>query len=166
VNAWTLAYDGFDPPGERLREALCILGNGYFATRGAAPEAAADAVHYPGTYVAGCYNRLVSQVAGREVENEDLVNVPNWLPLSFRPEGGRWLNLDELEVVGYRQKLDLRRGVLTWLVRVRDLDGRATRMTQRRFVHMADPHLAGLETTVVPENWSGRLESAPPWTAG
>ena len=23
---------------------------------------------------------------------------------------------------------------------------------------MADPHLAGLETTVVPENWSGRLE--------
>jgi trehalose/maltose hydrolase-like predicted phosphorylase len=158
VNAWTLAYDGFDPPGERLREALCTLGNGYFATRGAAPEAAADAVHYPGTYVAGCYNRLVSQVAGREVENEDLVNVPNWLPLSFRPEGGRWLNLDQLEVLGYRQELDLRRGVLTRLVRVRDPDGRATRMTQRRFVHMADPHLAGLEMTVVPENWSGRLE--------
>ena len=70
MRAWTLAYDGYDPPGERLREALCTLGNGYFATRGAAPESAADAVHYPGTYVAGCYNRLVSQVAGREVENE------------------------------------------------------------------------------------------------
>jgi trehalose/maltose hydrolase-like predicted phosphorylase len=80
VNPWTLVYDGFDPLDERLREALCTLGNGYFATRGAAPEAAADAVHYPGTYVAGCYNRLVSRVAGREVENEDLVNVPNWLP--------------------------------------------------------------------------------------
>ena len=94
MNPWVLVYDGFDPPGERLREALCTLGNGYFATRGAAPEAAADAVHYPGTYVAGCYNRLVSRVAGREVENEDLVNVPNWLPLSFRPEGGRWLDPD------------------------------------------------------------------------
>ena len=55
----------------------------------AAPEAAADAVHYPGTCVAGCYNRLTSQVAGREVENEDLVNMPNWLPLTLRPEGGR-----------------------------------------------------------------------------
>ena len=57
MNAWVLAYDGFEPPGERLREALCTLGNGYFATRGAAPEAAADTVHYPGSYVAGVYNR-------------------------------------------------------------------------------------------------------------
>jgi alpha,alpha-trehalase len=158
VSAWTLAYDGYDPPGERLREALCTLGNGYFATRGAAPESAADAVHYPGTYVAGCYNRLVSQVAGREVENEDLVNVPNWLPLTFRPGGGQWLDLEQLEVLDHRQELDLHRGVLTRFVRVRDRDGRVTRATQRRFVHMADPHLAGLETTVVAENWSGPLE--------
>nr|WP_238165720.1 hypothetical protein [Kribbella sp. VKM Ac-2527] len=33
-------------------------------------------MHYPGTYAAGCYNRLVSRVARREVENEDLVNLP------------------------------------------------------------------------------------------
>jgi alpha,alpha-trehalase len=158
VNAWLLAYDGYDPPAERLREALCTLGSGYFATRGAAPEAAADAVHYPGTYVAGLYNRLVSQVAGREVENEDLVNVPNWLPLRLRREGGQWLDPDAQEVLGYRQELDLRRGVLTRQLRVRDRDRRVTRVTQRRLVHMADPHLAALETTLVPENWSGRLE--------
>jgi len=158
VNPWTLAYDGFDPGEERLREALCTLGNGYFATRAAAPEAAAGDVHYPGTYVAGCYNRLVSRVADREVENEEVVNVPNWLPLTFRREGGQWLDLYELEVLAYRQELDLRRGLLTRFLRVRDREGRATRVTQRRFVSMADPHLAGLETTVVPENWSGRLE--------
>jgi trehalose/maltose hydrolase-like predicted phosphorylase len=165
VNAWVLAYDGFDPPGERLREALCTLGNGYFATRGAAPEAAADAVHYPGTYVAGCYNRLVSRVAGREVENEDLVNVPNWLPLTIGPEDGQWLDLQAQEVLGYRQELDLRRGVLTRLVRVRYPDGRVIGITQRRFVSMDDSHLAGLETTVVSENWSGPLRCAQPWTA-
>jgi trehalose/maltose hydrolase-like predicted phosphorylase len=158
VNAWVLAYDGFDPPAERLREALCTLGNGSFATRGAAPEAAADAVHYPGTYIAGVYNRLVSRVADREVENEDLVNVTNWLPLTIRPEGGQWLDLAAQEVLGYRQELDLRRGLLTRLVRVRYPDGRVIGVTQRRFVSMDDPHLAGLETTVVPENWSGSLE--------
>ena len=38
MNSWTLIYDGFDPREEPLREALCTLGNGYFATRGAAPE--------------------------------------------------------------------------------------------------------------------------------
>jgi trehalose/maltose hydrolase-like predicted phosphorylase len=115
-------------------------------------------VHYPGTYVAGCYNRLVSRVAGREVENEDLVNVPNWLPLTFRPEGGDWLDLRQVEVLAYRQELDLRRGVLTRFLRARDREGRVTRVAQRRFVHMADHHLAGLETTLVAENWSGRLE--------
>jgi trehalose/maltose hydrolase-like predicted phosphorylase len=158
MNPWVLAYEGFDPPDERLREALCTLGNGYFATRGAAPEAGAGDVHYPGTYVAGLYNRLVSQVADREVENEDLVNVPNWLSLTFRPGGGPWLDLRQMEVLAYRQELDLRRGVLTRLLLVRDRDGRVTRVTQRRFVSMDDPHLAGLETTVVAENWSGSLE--------
>ena len=57
--SWTLAYDGFDPDQEALREALCALGNGYFATRGAAEESDADETHYPGMYLAGGYNRLV-----------------------------------------------------------------------------------------------------------
>lgn len=46
MNEWILQYDGFDPDQERLREALCTLGNGYFATRGAAEEATASAIHY------------------------------------------------------------------------------------------------------------------------
>ena len=33
-----LIFEGFDPERQGLREALCPLGNGYFATRGAAPE--------------------------------------------------------------------------------------------------------------------------------
>ncbi|NJP82910.1 glycoside hydrolase family 65 protein, partial [Streptomyces sp. AA8] len=78
---WTWEYEGYDPDSERLRESLCTLGNGYFATRGAAPESRAGLVHYPGTYAAGCYDRRVSTVAGRSVENEDMVNLPNWLLL-------------------------------------------------------------------------------------
>nr|BFE79352.1 hypothetical protein GCM10020093_019530 [Planobispora longispora] len=38
MTAWTLAYEGFDPAGEGLSEALCTLGNGYFATRGRRPR--------------------------------------------------------------------------------------------------------------------------------
>jgi trehalose/maltose hydrolase-like predicted phosphorylase len=158
MDRWVLAYDGFDPAEEGLREALCTLGNGYFATRGAAPEASADEVHYPGTYVAGCYDRLLTEVAGREVENEDLVNVPNWLPLAFRAEGGEWFAPAAAELLAYRQELDLRRGVLSRRLRFRDGDGRVTAVAQRRFVGMADPHLAGLESTFTAENWAGRLE--------
>jgi alpha,alpha-trehalase len=155
---WVLCYDGFDPDEEPLREALCTLGNGFFATRGAAPESSADEIHYPGTYVAGLYNRLVTEVAGRDIVNEDLVNVPNWLHLRFRIAGGAWFALPGSEVEDYRQELDLRHGVLTRRFVFIDFRGRRTRVTQRRFVHMEDPHLAGLQTTFLAENWTGRIQ--------
>ena len=157
MSRWTLTYEGFDPAEEPLREALCTLGNGYFATRGAAPEAAAGDVHYPGTYVAGLYNRLVTEVAGRDIVNEDLVNVPNWLYFRFRIGDGSWLTLEDAEVDDYRQELDLRQGVLTRTFVLTDPEGRRTRIAQRRFVHMGNPHAAGLQTTFLPENWSGSM---------
>jgi trehalose/maltose hydrolase-like predicted phosphorylase len=157
-NDWLWDYEGEDPLLEGQREALCTLGNGYFATRGAAPEAAADEVHYPATYFAGVYNRLRGEVAGRPVENESLVNAPNWLCLSVRPEGSQWLGDEGIEILSQHQQLDMYRGLLVRRTRWRDRDGRISRLSQRRFVSMRDPHLAGLETTIVPENWSGRLE--------
>ncbi len=158
MSSWTLEYHEFDPTQEGLREALCTLGNGYFATRGAAPEAVADGVHYPGTYLAGGYNRLVTEIAGREVENEDLVNLPNWLPLSFRITGGDWFDPTRLEILEYSQVLDLKRGLLERLVRFRDDAGRCTCYRERRLVHMQQPHLAALEAQLTAENWSGTLE--------
>ena len=158
MRPWTLSYRGFDPAHEPLREALCVLGNGYFATRGAAPESVADDVHYPGTYLAGGYGRLETEIAGRVVENEDLVNMPNWLVLTFRIEGGAWFDLRAVEILDYAQDLDLRQGVLTRRVRFRDGAGRLTDLTQRRLVHMEHHHLAALQTTLLPENWSGRIE--------
>ena len=41
MRTWSLAYEGYDPAEEGQREALCTLGNGFFATRGAAPESRA-----------------------------------------------------------------------------------------------------------------------------
>jgi trehalose/maltose hydrolase-like predicted phosphorylase len=156
--AWDYVFDGYDPQAEKLREALCTLGNGYFATRGAAPEAKAGRGHYPGTYAAGVYNRLVDEVAGTEIDNESLVNLPNWLALTFRIDGGTWFDVDAVTVLSYRQTLDLRRAVLTREVRFRDDAGRTTSLTQRRFVAMHLPHVGALETTVLAEDWTGTIE--------
>lgn len=158
MTKWSLIYEGFDPDQEGLREALCALGNGYFVTRGASPEAEADNIHYPGTYLAGGYNRLKTEIAGRVVENEDLVNLPNWLPLTFRIPNGTWLNLMAVEILSYRQELDLKKGILLRTIRFRDKEGRQTRLRERRIVHMGNPHLAALETCLTAENWSGPLE--------
>ncbi|MFF2144514.1 glycoside hydrolase family 65 protein [Kitasatospora sp. NPDC058190] len=152
---WTLRYQGFDPDEEGLREALCAVGNGYLVSRGAAPECVADGIHYPGTYLAGCYDRAESTVAGQVVTNEDLVNCPNWLPLTFRPAGGAWFAGPPAEQT---VELDLRRGVLTRRALVVDGLGRRTRLLQRRLASLARPHLLALESTFLPENWSGPLE--------
>src|ERR671934_1211551 len=136
VDAWLLAYEGFDADGEGVREALCTLGNGYFATRGAAAEAQADGVHYPGTYLSGGYDRLVSEVEGGSVENEDLVNLPNWLPFTIRVADGEWLAPDHVERLDHQQRLDMRAGVLTRIQRFRDAEGRTTQVLEHRLVSM------------------------------
>ncbi|MGI0090365.1 MAG: glycoside hydrolase family 65 protein [Nitrososphaerales archaeon] len=158
MSVWSLRYKNYNPTTERLRETLCTVGNGYFATRGAAPESKADRTHYPGTYIAGCYNRLESEIDGRKIENESLVNVPNWLPLAFRVGKGKWFDLRHKKILNFEQELDVRRGILTRKVRFQDGRGRITNLIQRRFVHMEYPHLAGLQTTLVAENWSGRVK--------
>ncbi len=158
TDPWVVAYAGFDPAHESHREALTTLGNGYLGTRGAAPESAADGTHYPGTYLAGVYNRLTSRVGGHEVEHESLVNAPNWLVLDVRVDDGRWWSDGGLHVVGERRELDLRRGVLTRTVSLDDGGGRRLDVLQRRLVSMVRPHIAALETTVVARGWSGTVE--------
>lgn len=158
---WTLRFAGFDPDDEGSREALCALGNGYFATRGAVPFAQADDVHYPGTYIAGGYNRLRSRVAGRTVENEDLVNFPNWLHLRLALADDDWLALSALRVLDYRQALHLQSGILTREMRLQDAQGRLSTLRERRVVSMDDMHQCGFELSITAENWEGtvRLQS-------
>lgn len=156
LTPWRVIYERWDAEQQPLREALCTLGNGYFATRGALEEHLPSGPHYPATYLAGGYDRQRSRVAERWIENEDLVCWPNWLFLSFRPEGGRWLDLSELEVVEFEQALDMRHGVLARRVLVRE-DGRETELQTRRLVSMHDPHLAAIEQRIRPIDWSGRI---------
>jgi len=157
MTGWSLVYEGYVPKQEGLRETLCALGNGYFVTRGAAPDAQADGTHYPGTYLAGGYNRLTSEIAGHRIENEDLVNLPNWLPLTIRIEDEPLLSPGVVEFLGYRQELDLHHGILIRTLRFRDGEDRVTQWSERRLVSMADQHLAALSVSITPENWSGRL---------
>jgi trehalose/maltose hydrolase-like predicted phosphorylase len=158
VPDFTLAYDSFDPTQEGLREALTSTGNGYFATRGTAEWEDADAIHYPGTYAHGCFNRETTILGGRPVLNEDLVNLPNWLLLKLRIEDEEAIRLDNVEVLSYRHSYDIRNAVVGREIRFRDRAGRETTLRSRRFVSMANSHLAGIEWTVTPNDWSGRVE--------
>jgi trehalose/maltose hydrolase-like predicted phosphorylase len=158
TTAWDLVYTDWDAAEQPLREALCALGNGHIVTRGAFEEEHAGGPHYPGCYIAGGYNRLETAIADRVIENEDLVNWPNWLPLSFRVAGGDWLSLSSVDVQEFEYRLDVQRGVLERRLLFRDAGDRVFSLTSRRVVSMAQPHLAALEWRLKAHNWSGDIE--------
>jgi trehalose/maltose hydrolase-like predicted phosphorylase len=154
---WIIRYDQYKPDEEPLREALCVLGNGYMATRAAAEESTADKVHYPGTYLTGGYNRLKSEVSGKIIENEDLVNWPNWLVLKMKIEDDDWISPDQVDIVQYEQILDLKHGFLSRKITFKDQSKRATTLVSKRMVSMECPHLCAIQWNIIPENWSGKI---------
>jgi beta-phosphoglucomutase family hydrolase len=154
---WSLSYHDYSRENEGRREALCTVGNGYFGTRGALEESDASDTNYPGTYIAGVYNRLESEVAGRTVVNEDFVNCPNWLSITFKIGEGEWLDLNEAEIISFTRRLSFRDGVLHRKVVVRDAAGRETLIESSRLASMAQPHLAALRYTITPLNYSEHL---------
>lgn len=154
-SSWSLVFEGFDPAEEGTRESLCALGNGYFASRGAAPWAAADGTHYPGTYLSGGYNRLRTDINGEVVENEDLVNFPNWLALEFRIADQPWFDVKTVKLLSYRQELDLKHARLLRSIRFEDAQGRRSRLDEERLVSMRQMHVGALQLALTAENWSG-----------
>lgn len=155
---WTLTYEGFDPETEKLRETLCTVGNGYFGTRGCAESERASENHYPGTYIAGLYNRLPSVVHGKEIFNDDFVNCPNWLLMEFKIGSGPYVGLLANEIVSFRQELDFKSAVLSREIVVRDKEKRTTRVATRRFASMDNPHIAALEYRITPLDYSDTIE--------
>ncbi|MDZ7844999.1 MAG: beta-phosphoglucomutase family hydrolase [Anaerolineales bacterium] len=154
-NQWSITYDHFDPDEEGTQEALCTIGNGYFGTRGAMEEIPAQAdLHYPGTYIAGVYNRLESKIVGRTVSNEDFVNCPNWLPISFKINTGEWFDPSRVEILEFKRRLNFKTGVLSRMMIIRDQEGYQTRIDSQRLASMADPHLAALSYTITPLNYA------------
>ncbi len=157
IDNWKLQYNGFDSEQESLRESLCMLGNGYLGTRGAATEALPSEIHYPGTYIRGLYNRLPTHIAGRTIYNEDMVNCPNWLYLTFRVDDGEWFCPGVSPLLSYKITLNIREGMLVREMRFKSKNGRRTKVVESRLVHMSKPHLAALSYTITPENYDGNI---------
>jgi len=157
VKTWKLTYNKFNPEEESLKEALCTLGNGYFGTRGAICESAATKVHYPGTYISGVYNTLSTEVAGRNILNEDFVNCPNWLMMNFRIDNDAWFNRSVGKIITWKVELNMRKGILSRRVRWQDTKGRITLIEDHRIVSMAQPHCGAVIYSITPENYNGKI---------
>ncbi len=157
-NPWSLEYSDYDQKKEKSRESLLTVGNGYLGTRGAMEEMSASDTNYPGTYIAGLYNRLISKVADREIENEDYVNIPNWLYLNFRIDNGDWFDVNNYEIVSINRSLDFSNGLLYKQLVFKDSTGKETLIKSKRIASMANPHLVAIQYKITPLNYSGTFE--------
>ena len=135
-DCWSVVYHDYDPLKEKSREALLTVGNGYFGTRGAMEECDAGEHNYPGTYMAGMFNRRISKVGTRDIENEDFVNCPNWLSVTFRVGEGEWMDPGRMKVLAIDRRMSFRDGLLSREILVEDASGNRTRISSLRIASM------------------------------
>ncbi|MDA3915431.1 MAG: beta-phosphoglucomutase family hydrolase [Deltaproteobacteria bacterium] len=156
-DGWNLSYDSFKPEEEKLRETLCTVGNGYLGTRGAFEGSYASDNHYPGTYIAGIFNKVPTKIEDRNIYNNDFVNCPNWHLIEYKIGKGDFINPMTMELVSYNQNLNMQKGVVERTLVCKDWLGRLTRIFSRRIASMADPHICAVRYCITPVNYSALL---------
>jgi HAD superfamily hydrolase (TIGR01509 family) len=157
--SWTLTYyDYINEKGEESkREALCTIGNGYLGTRGVIEEFNSNLSSYPGTYIAGVYNKLESNINNRLVKNEDLVNCPNWQFITFKVDNGNYFLSNQQIPTKLERKLNLRNGLLTKEMEVIEKESKRTYIISHRFASMSNCHILAMQYELTPMNYSGTV---------
>ena len=157
-DSWNLTYYELDPTEERLRETLTTVGNGYFGTRGCFEgEKAKDNIYYPGTYIAGVYNKLATALHNKTIYNNDFVNCPNWLLIEIKIGNSDFINLLETEILHYKHNLNMKDAIMTRSITFMDNKGHITTIESDRIAGMHDPHFAAIKYKIKPHNYSKKI---------
>jgi len=138
--SWLIKEDKFVRELQNIREAQFSQGNGYLGVRGVLEEIPYDS--QPGTYLAGLYDRLGSQVA-------ELVNLPNPINFRFTIEGEK-IDLVAMSYLEHRRILNLKYGVLVRHSLYRDAKGRIYDYQSLRFISMACKNIGVLQVVFSP----------------
>ncbi|WP_367294694.1 glycoside hydrolase family 65 protein [Levilactobacillus yonginensis] len=157
--SWHLDYYG-QYTGKRNygQEAMLTVGNGFFGLRGAYTEAHADADNYPGMYTAGLYDQLTTNLNGRQVKNEDLVNLPNAQALSFGVDHQNPFQIKAADIQDIYRSLDLHTGTLTTTMMVQLSTGHALRIRTSKLANFKDWHRLAIKYEITPLNFAGTLQ--------
>lgn len=144
---WWVTETAFEVSKISFYETIFTIGNGYLGTRGALEEG--HRASFPGTYINGLFDNHDSTVV-------DLVNAPNWLPITIWVEG-EVLDMQNCEILNHERILDLKKGMLYRTTTFKDNKGRTTRYESLRFASFADQHLCETQIELTAENYSGKI---------
>lgn len=157
-NQWHLDYYGeYAAKRNYGQEAMLTIGNGFYGLRGAYLAANADANNYPGLYVAGLFNQLTTPVNGRDVVNEDLVNLPNAQYMSFSIDHQEPFTIKQENIDDIYRSLDLHTGVLTTTMLVSLPTGHRLKLCAQRVADMNEWHRFAIHYELTPLNFEGTV---------
>ncbi|KRM55670.1 glycoside hydrolase family 65 protein [Secundilactobacillus malefermentans] len=158
-NEWHLDYFGqYNGKRNYGQEAMLTIGNGYLGLRGAYVEANADSNNYPGMYVAGVYNQLTTNINGRQVTNEDLVNLPNAQYLSFGVDHQNPFKIDKDDIQEIYRSLDLKNGQLSTSMLIQLSTGHLLEIKTTKVADMVNWHRFSIKYDITPVNFTGSLQ--------
>lgn len=125
---------------QNIRESQFALGNGYFGTRGTLEEIPYDAM--PGTYLAGVYDKMHSQVA-------ELVNLPNAFNFSFTVKGEK-IGIANMDVLKHKRTLNLKNGLLVRHTQYQNTKHSRFDYRSLRFVSMDNKNIGVMKISLTP----------------
>lgn len=137
---WLVTETGFSVDLAGRFETLLTVGNGFLGTRGTLEEGHRG--DRSGTFLAGVYDDNDAAVT-------DLVNAPDWTPITVYCDGTR-LDVQNCRVVSHERALDMRRGLLWRETVFEDSSGRRTRVESLRLASMSDRHICAIRLEVTP----------------
>ncbi len=135
---WLIKEEGWVKSLQGVRESQLAVGNGLLGSRAVLEELPPGT--RPGTYVAGVYDRIGSQVA-------ELVNLPN--PFNFKVVvEGEKVGVATMDVLQHRRTLDLRHGVLCRHSVFQNRKGHRYDLQSMRFLSMADKNIGVMQVVL------------------
>ena len=145
---WKIIEETFNPEKQHHKETVFTIGNGYLSTRGTFEE------HYPDEMRATFLHGVFDDVP---IVFTELVNAPDWLEMEILLDGERF-SLADGELLSFKRTLDIYTATLTRDLRWRSPRGLETQLVFERFASLADEHFCAVRVTILPENYSGRVE--------
>lgn len=137
---WLIKENEWARPLQNIRESQLALGNGYFGTRGILEEIPYDAM--PGTYIAGVYDKMVSQTA-------ELVNFPNAFNFKFTVKGEK-LDIVAMNALKHRRILNLKKGILVRHTVYQNTKKSRFDYKSLRFVSMDNKNIGVMQIALTP----------------
>lgn len=145
---WCIKADTFDVNIQNIRETQFSLGNGYLGTRGILEEIPKGA--WAGTYIAGVYDRLTSQVA-------ELVNFPNPFFFKFSIKGEK-VGAAAMDVLEHQRVLNMRDGLLVRHTVFSDSKKKRYDYQSIRFISMRDKNIGVMQIMLTPLDDDSEIE--------